>query len=63
MGEQSRHVLSCFGVYSFMGLQDIENVRMEKLRRGLQRMSDVVMRGSSVMSAKVGTRQEGFLRI
>jgi hypothetical protein len=36
-----------------MGLQDIENVRMEKLRRGLQRMSDVVMRGSSVMSAKV----------
>ncbi len=33
--------------------QDIENVRMEKIRRGVQGMSDTVLRGRSVMSTKV----------
>lgn len=34
-------------------VEDIENVRMEKIRRGLQGMSDTVLRGRSVMSTKM----------
>lgn len=49
-------------------VEDIENVRMEKIRRGLQGMSDTVLRGRSVMSTKMNhvgameiTTVRGFL--
>lgn len=43
------HVCTCINPPN----QDIENVRMEKIRRGMQGMSDTVLRGRSVMSTKV----------
>lgn len=47
------HSTACVSIIKKTTKQDIENVRMEKIRRGMQGMSDTVLRGRSVMSTKV----------
>jgi hypothetical protein len=43
--------------------QDLENVRMEKIRRGLKGMSDTVLKGSSVMATKVRLLRVAFVAL